>query len=254
MAGNGRRHEQMLQLLLKYKERKKSGISILLMAIIIIIIVLVAGVGVYFAYVGGSNSLGNHSTQSKVSTIITSDATSSMQVATTSPTRISSSGLSGTTTYSGKFNFSLALGPSGERLTSNNTVETYNSIEAGSGSFTFSISATNKSGTGSGQGSLTVTTTGFCSGTTTLSYTFQIPDATTLLGNLTVFIGNPTPSTYTVPLTCTGSLNGVNTATNNPGSFIAVYPNEISVAALPTSVAQHLSGGIAYSYTINQTS
>ena len=256
MAGHVRRHKQMLllrRIFGKCTERKKLGISGLLMVTIVIIIVLVAGIGVYFAYTNGFNSAGSHSGQSKASSTVTTDTTSSLHAVSTS-TRGSSSGLSGVSTYSGEFNFSLSLGPAGERLASNNTVETYGSVEAGSGSFTFSIAATNESGTGSGQGTLTVTTTGFCSGTTTIPYTFEIPDATTLLGNLTVFIGNPTPSTYLVPLTCTGSLNGVDTTTNNPGSFIAVYPNEISAASFPASVTQHLSGGINYSYTIVQTS
>jgi hypothetical protein len=137
---------------------------------------------------------------------------------------------------------------------SNGTVQSYNSVQFASGSFTFSVAAFNRSGSGSGHGTLVVTTTGFCSGTTTVPYTFLIPDATTILGgNLTVFLGTPTPSTFMVPLSCTGPMAGVNTATNNPAPFLSVYPNEITTASTPVTVTQHLPGNINYYYKIIQT-
>jgi len=137
---------------------------------------------------------------------------------------------------------------------SNNTVQTYGSVEVGTGSFTFFVAASNSSGSGVGHGTLVVTTSGFCSGRTTVPYTFTIPDATTLLGgNITVFIGDPTPGNFTVPLTCTGPMAGVSTATNNPAPFLATYPNELSVAAVPSTVNQHLTGNIDYYFSIVKT-
>jgi hypothetical protein len=122
-----------------------------------------------------------------------------------------------------------------------------------SGSFTFSINPANYSGSGSGHGTMTVTTTGFCSGRTTFPYTFKILDATNLLGgNITVFIGDPTPLNFTVPLTCTATANP-GSATGNTFPFLSVFPNEISVASVPATVTQHLTGGVAYSYSVTAT-
>jgi hypothetical protein len=69
-----------------------------------------------------------------------------------------------------------------------------------------------------------------------------------------VFFSDPSPSQYMVPLSCTGSVTGVNTSTNNPGPFLPVYPNEVTVVTVPASVTENLAGGISYSYNINQTS
>jgi hypothetical protein len=157
-------------------------------------------------------------------------------------------------TYNGTFEFTNPAGPFGELTFSNNdTVKTYSSVQNGSGSFNFSINPSTYEGTGSGQGTLTVTTTGFCSGQITLHYTFQIPDATNILGgNITVFFGTPTPVNFTVPLTCTAS--------PNPGSsngdtfpFLSEYPGEISVPSVPVNVTENLSGGISYQFTIDPT-
>jgi hypothetical protein len=48
-------------------------------------------------------------------------------------------------------------------------------------------------------------------------------------------------------------MTGVSTA-NNSTSFLAVYPNEITVAATPATVDQHLSGNITYYYDITKIS
>lgn len=219
------------------------------MVVVIVVILIIAGIGIYyFAFSGSSgHSLttlsSNHSSTTSQSR---STSANSVNAAVAKSTTLTS----GMTTYSGTFNFSLALGPSGIRTLSNNTVQTYSSIEAGSGTFTFFISPVNKSGSGSGRGTLVVTTTGFCSGKVTIPYTFTVPDATTLLGNLTLFFSTPTPANYTVPLSCTGPMAGVNTSTNDPGPYLSVYPNEISTATTPVTVTENLSGNIAYSYTI----
>ena len=215
----------------------------------IIVVLVVASVATYYLVVASSSStsLSRSSTQA-------STASSSTPRTTASSSSTSATGSSTLKTYSVTFNFSLPEGPAGElTFTNNDTVKAYNSVQVASGSFTFSINPANYSGSGSGHGTMTVTTTGFCSGRTTFPYTFKIPDATNLLGgNITVFIGEPTPLNFTVPLTCTatalpGSTNG------NTFPFLSVYPNEISVATVPVTVTQHLAGNITYSYTITPT-
>jgi len=214
----------------------------------IIVVLVVASAAVYFLVVAGPPS----TTANKSSTQATTS--SSTPRTTASSSAVSTTGSSTVKTYSVTFNYSQPLGPYGELTFSNNdTVKTYTSVQVASGSFTFSINPSTYEGTGSGHGTMTVTTTGFCSGRTTFPYTFQIPDATNILGgNITVFMGDPTPLNFTVPLTCTatalpGSTNG------NTFPFLSVYPNEISVAAVPVTVTQHLAGNISYSYTITPT-
>jgi hypothetical protein len=160
---------------------------------------------------------------------------------------------SGVKTYSGTFNYSNPLGPVGELVYTNGTVKSFTSVQAAAGSFTFSINPSTYTGSGSGRGTMTVTTTGFCSGRVTFPYTFQIPDATNILGgNITVFIGTPTPANFTQKLTCTatptaGSTNG------DTFPFLAIYPNELNVASVPAAVTQHLAGNVNYQFTISQT-
>lgn len=223
------------------------------MVIIIVVILFVAGIGVYyFAFTGRTATVTQTSSRTSSQTI---SSTSSAHNTGSSSTKSSSTGSSGISTYSGVFNFSQPLGPGGERVLSNNTVQSYSSTQVASGSFTFTINAKNYSGSGSGHGTLTVTTRGFCSGKVSFPYTFLIPDATTILGgNITVFFGNPNPGNATVPLTCTGPMAGVNTAINNPVPFLSVFPNEISVASVPITVNQHLTGNISYYFVITQTS
>jgi hypothetical protein len=223
------------------RKGERPAVAPVLMVAIIVAIVLVAGVGAYYFLGAGSASS------------TSSTGTSSAQRTGTSSAGSSSTGSAGVSTYSGTFNFSVPLGPGGERVLSNGTVQTYASVQVASGSFTFSVAAFNKSGSGSGHGTLVVTATGFCSGKTTVPYTFLIPDATTVLGNLTIFFGTPTPANFTVPLTCTGPMAGVSTATNNPAPFLSVFPNEITAAAMPVTVTQHLPGNINYFYNITRT-
>jgi len=215
----------------------------------IIVVLVVASAATYYLVIAhsSSTSLSKSSTQA-------STASSSTSRTSASSSTISTTGSSTLKTYSVTFNFSQPLGPFGELTYSNNdTVKTYSSVQVASGSFTFSINPANYSGSGSGHGTMTVTTTGFCSGRTAFPYTFKIPDATNLLGgNITVFIGDPTPLNFTVPLTCTAAANP-GSSNGNTFPFLSVYPNEISVAAVPVTVTQHLSGGITYSYTISPT-
>jgi hypothetical protein len=214
----------------------------------IIVVLVVAGAATYYLVVASSSS----SSLSKSSTHASTASSSTPR--TSASSSASTAGSSTLKTYSVTFNFTQPLGPVGELTFSNNdTVKTYNSLQVASGSFTFSINPANYSGSGSGHGTMTVTTTGFCSGRTTFSYTFKIPDATNLLGgNITVFIGDPTPMNFTVPLTCTATANPGST-NGNTFPFLSVYPNEISVATVPATVTQHLTGGVTYSYSVTAT-
>jgi flagellar basal body-associated protein FliL len=231
------------------QSQQRPGIAIAVIVIALIVVLAVASVAAYYLVVASPSSTSLSKSSTRAST-----SSSSTPRTTAASSATSTTGSSALKTYSVTFNYSLPAGPFGELTFSNNdTVKTYNSVQVASGSFTFSINPANYSGSGSGHGTMTVTTTGFCSGQTTLAYTFQIPDATNLLGgNITVFIGDPTPANFTVPLTCT--------ATANPGSsngntfpFLSTYPNEMSVASVPATVTQHLSGNITYSYTISPT-
>jgi hypothetical protein len=217
----------------------------------VIVVLVVASAAAYYLVVANSSS----STSLSKSSAQTSTASSSTpRTASSSTISRTTTGSSALKTYSATFNFSVPLGPFGELTFSNNdTVKTYSSVQVASGSFTFSINPANYSGSGSGHGTLTVTTTGFCSGSTTFPYTFSIPDATTILGgNITVFIGDPTPANFTVPLTCTATANSDST-NGNTFPFLSTYPNEMSIATVPVTVTQHLAGNVSYSYTITPT-
>ncbi|MDA4113305.1 MAG: hypothetical protein OK474_04580 [Thaumarchaeota archaeon] len=222
------------------------------MIVIAVVIVLTGAIAAGFYLVNAKAP----ATSSSVSSTRTSSSSSSHSTATTAISTSSTTAVSGLKTYSGTFQFINPLGPSGERTFSNNdTVQTYGSVQNGSGSFTFSLTSGGLTGSGSGHGILTVTTTGFCSGQTSFPYTFNITDATTLLGgNLTVFIGNPIPANFTVPLTCTGPTTGV-FATGNTDPYLAIYPNELTLAisVAPVTISENLSGGISYTYTVTPT-
>jgi hypothetical protein len=228
--------------------------------IVIVVIVAVASVGAFYALSSGIKSASS-TTSTTTSSVSSSPQTSTTSVTASSSTSIvtsSSTGSASLKEYTGTFNFSLPLGPSGERVFSNDTVQTYGSTQVASGSFSFFINpaADNQSGSGSGHGTIKITTTGFCSGSATVPYTFTLT-ATTILGNLTIFDGaidgGAASMNVTIPLSCSGPMNGVNTATNDPVPFLPTYPNEITVASLPANVETHLSGNITYGYDIVET-
>jgi hypothetical protein len=239
------------------RARQRPGIAAIAIVIAVIAIIVVASAAAYYVLVA---NVSTSSTTSHSSTISSTTIPSSSSTSTTSHSSITTSSTSSTAvasgvkTYNATFGFILPAGPSGERTFSNNdTVQTYGSIQNGSGSFTFDINPANYSGSGSGHGTLTVTTTGFCSGKVSFPYTFTIPDATTILGgNITVFVGNPTPANFTVPLTCTGPTTGIS-ATGDTDPFLSTYPNEISVVAAPVTISENLTGGISYHFTITPT-
>ena len=242
----------------KFSRRNENrGIATILVVIVVVIVVIVAGVGIfYYTATITSTSTGLRSTTQTTSmsisvTITPPTSIRTAQSSVTASSKVSTASLSGITTYSGTYNFSVPEGPSGVRSLSNGSIQIYNTTQVASGSFTFFISASNESGSGTGQGTFTATTSGFCSGSTTFHYTFIIPDATTILGgNLTIFFSNPTPSMFSVQLACTGNMSGVDTTTNNPSQYLPTYPNELTVKSVPAVVNVHQSAGFSYYFNI----
>ncbi len=210
-----------------FQNPNKVGVAPILIVLIILIIVAVAGAGVYFLALSPRPPTISHTT---------------------------TTGQSGFHTYSGTYNFTIALGPGGERVFSNNTVQTYGSVQLASGSFTFSINPLNYTGTGRGTGTMIVTTTGFCSGKATVPYTFFVQATHPPGQNISVFFLNPTPGSAFVPLHCTGQMNGVNTATNNPISFLPEYPGLLTTANMPVTVSRNWGSGTTSFVSITQTS
>ena len=235
---------------------RKAGIAVAAVVIVIVLVIIVASVAAY--YVLSPKAASTSVVSSTGSSISTTD-TSTVATTTSSLTKSASSSTStGLTYYSGSFNYTIPIGPSGVRSLPNGTAQYYNSTQMASGTFTLFIAADNFSGSGTGRGTYTVTTRGFCTGSETFPYTFTIPDATTILGgNITIFFSSPVPSNYSVPLTCTGDMTGVSTATNNPGPYLPVYPNEITIplASLPTSKIFHgtPSAIFVWSYSLKES-
>ncbi|HEV2226699.1 MAG TPA: hypothetical protein VGR56_07850 [Nitrososphaerales archaeon] len=215
-----------------FQKPKRVGVAPLLIVVTLVIVVAVAGVGVYYLTLTPGSSGPTHTT--------------TLTVGHTTP--------SGVHTYNGNYNFTVPLGPGGERVYSNNTVQTYGSVQLASGSFTFSINPLNYTGTGRGSGIMVVTTTGFCSGKVTVPYTFFIQATHPPGQNISVFFLNPTPGSAFVPLHCTGSTSGVNTATNNPISFLPEYPGLLTTATMPVTVSRNWGSGTTSYVSITQTS
>jgi hypothetical protein len=215
-----------------FQKPMRVGVAPLLIVVALVIVVVVAGVGVYYLTLTPGSPGSTH----------------------TSTTTVGHSTPSGVHTYSGNYNFTTPLGPGGERVFSNNTVQSYGSVQLASGSFTFSINPLNYTGTGRGQGTMTVTTTGFCSGKVTVPYTFKV-QATQLPGqNISVFFLSPVPGSAMVPLSCSGPMNGVDTATNNPVPFLPEYPGAFTTATMPVTFSRNWGSGTTSYVSITQTS
>ena len=138
---------------------------------------------------------------------------------------------------------------------SNDTVQTYSSVQYASGNFTVAINSQNYTGLSTGHGTITVITTGFCSGKATVAYTYTVT-AEYLQGvvNFTFAFSTPVPANVTVPLSCTGPMNGVSTATNDPIPFLPEYPGLVSTAMIPVTIDQHPGANTSYYCRIVQTS
>ena len=214
--------------------RARSALATIVVVVLIVIIAL-AGVAVYvFAFASPGPTPGSTSTD-RVGT--TTGSTTSLQ---------------GQRSYRGTFSYTQPLGPFGISG-SGGTVTEWNSTQTASGSFTFSIDPTTYTGDGTGQGSIPVATHGYCTGSATVPYTFTISAVWPPGSNMTILFKLPTPSNVTVQLSCQGSTQGFNVS-NNPVTFLSVYPNGPSVSAFPATFTRALSAGVAYTVTITQTS
>lgn len=206
--------------------------------VIIIVLVVAAAGGAYYALYA----------RPTVNRITTTGAVPIMVTTSTS----ASTALGSYQTYRGTFNYITPLGPLGINY-SNGKLSQWNSTQTASGTFTFSINSLTYTGNGTGQGSITVSTQGYCTGSVIVPYTFTIT-ATDVPGeNFIVAFNTPTPPTAMVPLTCEGSTEGFSTS-NNPVTFVSVYPTGLSAAAFPTTESQPPKGGISYTVSVSPSS
>ena len=229
----------------------KTRPAIATIVLVIVVIVVIAAAGVAYAFVFASPSTPGAKTTTTTSTLII--GTSSSNLPTTTVTIGSST--TGTQSYedfSGNYTFTIPLGPSGINDSTGKPIQ-WNSTQTATGSFTFSINPSTYLGSGSGQGSITVTTRGYCTGSSTVQYTFGI-EAQHIPGTNNVSIGFnlPTPPTVMVQLACQGSTAGFNTA-NNPVSYLSVYPNGLDLNSFPANVSQAPSSGYSYTVSISET-
>jgi len=230
----------------------RAGVTTLLILVVLVVVVVVAGV----AYVLVLSNPGTSGTATTTSTLTVGTDTSNAPSTVTTETlggATTSSGSQGYEDFSGTFSFTIPLGPSGINDSTGKPIQ-WNSTQTASGSFAFSINPSTYLGTGSGQGSITVTTQGYCTGSATVPYTFAI-DAQHIPGSANVSIGFdlPTPANVTVKLTCEGSTAGFYTS-NNPVSYLSVYPNGLDLDSFPANVFATPSSGYSYSIHITESS
>ncbi|HYB76494.1 MAG TPA: hypothetical protein VEC08_06015 [Nitrososphaerales archaeon] len=230
----------------------RTGVATATIVVVLVVIIAVAGAGTYVFVFSSPNSHGAKTTTTstlKVGTSLTSGptVTQTLGVGTTA------TGTQSNLTYEGTFMYTVPLGPSGINDSTGKPIQ-WNSTQTASGSFTFSINPATYLGSGRGHGSITVTTRGYCTGSSTVPYTFSI-SAVNLpeTKNISISFDDPTPTNITVQLSCLGSTGGFYTA-NNPVKYLSVYPNGLDLDSFPANVSQVLSGGISYSYDITETS
>jgi len=229
--------------------KQHRGIGIVTVVIVLVVVVAIAGLGTYVFVFAAPRSPGTDTTTVTLGTTLSTGGTRTETESTHSAT----SGTQINQTYSGTFSYTVPLGPSGVNDSSGKPVQ-WNSTQTASGSFKFSINPVTYIGTGSGQGSITVNTQGYCTGSSTVQYTFTI-EAINLpeTQNVSIDFNLPDPSTVMVKLTCEGSTAGFYTA-NNPVTYLSVYPNGLDLNFFPAKVSQVLKGGISYSYDITEIS
>jgi len=223
-----------------------------MLVVVLVVVIVVAGVAYVFVF----KSPGSPGAKTTTSTLIVSTSTSGLPKATTTETIVGATTSSGSGSYkdfTGTFTFTIPLGPSGINDSTGKPIQ-WNSTQTASGTFTFSINTATYLGTGTGKGSITVATRGYCTGSSTVQYTFGIT-AEEIPGTANVTIGFdlPTPPTVMVQLTCQGSTAGFNTA-NNPVSYLSVYPNGLDLDSFPANVSMVLTGGISYTIQISEAS
>jgi hypothetical protein len=220
--------------------------------IVVVLILLAAVAGVYFLITSRSTGSVSSSTFSTGPTSTSSSSTSAAEATTSSSTSTSST--AGGVPFSGVFTFIVPLGPSGINDSSGKPVQ-WNSTQTASGTFSFTVNPATYIGSGTGQGKITVTTTGYCSGSETVPYNFTIT-ATHAPGEeyeVAFELSTQSDANITVSLSCQGSTAGFYTS-NNPVSYIPVYPDLITFAAAPYTDSQPPTEGISYTITVTQES
>jgi hypothetical protein len=210
--------------------RYRTGVAPLVLAAVLVVVIVVAGVGAYVFVLSVPGNPG-------------SKTTTTLYIGTTS-----TGAASGDQHYKGSFTYIVPLGPSGINDSSGKPVQ-WNSTQTATGSFTFSLNPTTYLGSGVGTGSITVSTRGYCTGSTTVHYTFNMTVVHAPGENIEIGFDNPSPANVTVKLSCQGSTAGFYTA-NNPVPYLSVYPNLLYVPSLPTTKTQAPTGGISYTVSI----
>jgi len=224
--------------------RLRQAITTIILVVVVVIVVAVAGIAYVFVF-ASPGSPGAKTTTSTLNIGSSSNVpTSTVTVGSVSTSSQSYQDFSGTYTYT------VPLGPSGINDSTGRPIQ-WNSTQTATGSFTFSINPSTYLGSGSGQGSITVSTRGYCTGSSTVQYTFGI-EAEDLPGtkNVSIAFNGPTPSSVMVQLTCQGSTVGFDTA-NNPVTYLSVYPNGLDLDSFPAKASAMLTGGIVYSVSIS---
>jgi len=221
----------------------RPAITTILLVVVVVVVIAVAGVAYVFVFAGA----GDTGAKTTTSTLIIGTASSSVP-STTVTIGSSTTGTQSYEDYSGTYTYTIPLGPSGINDSTGKPIQ-WNSTQTATGSFAFSINPSTYLGSGSGEGSITVTTRGYCTGSSTVKYTFGI-QAQHIPGsnNVTVGFDDPTPPTVMVQLACQGSTVGFYTA-NNPVMYLSVYPNLLDVNSFPVNVSRAPSSG--YSYTVS---
>ena len=225
----------------------RPAITTIVLVVVLVVVIAVAAVAYVFVFANPS------SPGAKTTTSTLSIGTARSDLPTTSVTIGSSTtGSQSYDDFSGTYTYTAPLGPSGINDSTGKPIQ-WNSTQTATGSFTFSIDPSTYLGSGSGQGSITVATRGYCTGSSTVKYTFGI-QAQHIPGSNNVSIGFdlPTPPTVMVQLACQGSTVGFYTA-NNPVTYLSVYPNGLDLNSFPANVSQALTGGISYTVSISET-
>ena len=225
----------------------RRAITTILLVVVVVVVVAVAGVAYVFVFATPSSP----SAKTTTSTFTIGTATSNVPT-TTVTVGSSTTGTQSYEDFSGTYTFTIPLGPSGINDSTGKPIQ-WNSTQTAKGSFTFSINPSTYLGSGSGQGSITVTTRGYCTGSSTVQYSFGI-EAQHIPGtnNVTIDFNDPTPSTVMVQLACQGSTVGFYTA-NNPVTYLSVYPNLLDVNSFPANVSQAPTSAYSYTVSVSET-
>jgi hypothetical protein len=207
----------------------RKGIAPLVLVLILAIILAVAGLGVYLLVLSPPPPGGTTASTTRTSSSSTTGGVAGMD-------------------YKGNFTYVQPLGPFGINDSSGKPVE-WNSTQSASGTFSFTIDPATYIGSGTGHGSIIVTTQGYCTGSTTIPYSFNITAVHPPGSGFEIDFNPPSPPSVMVQLACQGSTNGFDMG-NNPIAFLSVYPNGLSPTTIPVTSSQPPTDGISYSVII----